>query len=57
MTDTSSSVPVAFAALERLVLRAEQLMQRIEAVLPQPLQAPADWSVAIAWRYRKRENG
>ena len=57
MTDTSSSVPVAFAALERLVLRAEQLMQRIEAVLPQPLQAPADWSVAIAWRYRKRANG
>lgn len=57
MTDTSSSAPVAFAALERLVLRAEQLMQRIEAVLPQPLQAPADWSVAIAWRYRKRANG
>ncbi len=24
--------------------RAEQLMQRIEAVLPQPLQAPADWA-------------
>ena len=37
--------------------RAEQLMQRIEAVLPQPLQAPADWGAAIAWRYRKRANG
>ncbi len=43
--------------LERLVERAEQLMQRIESVLPQPLQAPADWSAAIAWRYRKRANG
>ena len=43
--------------LERLVARAEQLMQRIESVLPQPLQAPADWSDAIAWRYRKRANG
>lgn len=43
--------------LERLVARAEQLMQRIEAVLPQPLQSPEDWSAAIAWRYRKRANG
>ncbi|MEX8191886.1 ATP-binding protein [Comamonas guangdongensis] len=43
--------------LERLVERAEQLMQRIESVLPQPLQAPAAWSEAIAWRYRKRANG
>ena len=32
-------------------------MQRLEAVLPQPLQAPADWQAAIAWRYRKRANG
>ena len=43
--------------LERLVERAEQLMQRIESVLPQPLQSPADWNEAIAWRYRKRSNG
>ncbi|GAB2489047.1 ATP-binding protein [Comamonas humi] len=43
--------------LERLVARAEQLMQRIEAVLPQALHAPTDWSEAIAWRYRKRANG
>ena len=43
--------------LERLVERAEQLMQRTESVLPQPLQAPADWNDAIAWRYRKRANG
>ena len=46
-----------FSPLERLVARAEQLMQRIESVLPQPLQSPADWSEAIAWRYRKRANG
>ena len=51
-TDSSPISP-----LERLVARAEQLMQRIEAVLPQPLQAPADWGAAIAWRYRKRANG
>lgn len=44
-------------ALERLCTRAEQLMLRIESVLPQPLQAPADWNTAIAWRYRKRANG
>ncbi|MCE1193937.1 MAG: ATP-binding protein [Acidovorax sp.] len=42
--------------LERLIERAEQLMARIESVLPQPLGAP-DWSAAIAWRYRKRSSG
>ncbi|WP_394680010.1 ATP-binding protein [uncultured Comamonas sp.] len=54
MTESSNS---PFSPLERLVQRAEQLMQRIESVLPQALQAPADWSDAIAWRYRKRANG
>ena len=42
--------------LARLVARAEQLMARIEAVLPQPLAAP-DWDLAVAWRYRKRASG
>ena len=51
------SLDSTFSPLERLVQRAEQLMQRIESVLPQPLQAPADWKDAIAWRYRKRANG
>ncbi|MFN4119627.1 ATP-binding protein [Acidovorax sp.] len=41
---------------ERLMAKAEQLMARIESVLPQPLGAP-DWSAAIAWRYRKRSSG
>jgi uncharacterized protein len=41
---------------DRLIERAEQLMARIESVLPQPLGAP-DWSAAIAWRYRKRSSG
>ena len=41
---------------ERLVERAEQLIARIESVLPQPLGAP-DWSATIAWRYRKRSSG
>ena len=41
---------------ERLIDRAEQLIARIEAVLPQPLGAP-DWSASIAFRYRKRSSG
>ncbi len=41
---------------ERLIERAEQLIIRIESVLPQPLSAP-DWSQAVAWRYRKRSSG
>ncbi|AYM97531.1 ATP-binding protein [Acidovorax sp. 1608163] len=41
---------------ERLMERAEQLIGRIESVLPQPLSAP-DWAQAIAWRYRKRSSG
>jgi len=41
---------------ERLIERTEQLITRIEAVLPQPLGAP-DWSASIAFRYRKRSSG
>ena len=41
---------------ERLMARAEQLIARIESVLPQPLTAP-DWTQAVAWRYRKRASG
>ncbi len=48
-TDMSSS-------LERVLQRAEALMQRIESVLPQPLQAP-NWSASVAYRYRKRSSG
>ena len=48
-TDISSS-------LERVLQRAEALMQRIESVLPQALQAP-DWSASMAYRYRKRSSG
>ena len=48
-TDMSSS-------LERVLQRAEALMQRIESVLPQPLQSP-DWSASVAYRYRKRSSG
>ena len=40
-----------------LISRAEQLLARLEAVLPHPLQAP-DWdSGALAWRYRQRRSG
>ena len=41
---------------ERLIVRAEALISRIESVLPQPLTAP-DWSSSIAYRYRKRSSG
>ena len=41
---------------EHLIERAEQLIHRIEAVLPQPLGAP-DWSASMAFRYRKRSSG
>ncbi|WP_219212645.1 ATP-binding protein [Variovorax boronicumulans] len=42
---------------DKLIERAEQLIARIESILPQPLQAPADWDAAIAWRYRRRSSG
>ena len=41
---------------ERLIVRAEALITRIESVLPQPLTAP-DWTASIAYRYRKRSSG
>lgn len=42
---------------QALLARAESLLARIEGILPQPLSAPADWSLAVAWRYRKRASG
>ncbi|MEJ8854344.1 ATP-binding protein [Variovorax robiniae] len=44
-------------AFQRLIERAEQLITRIESVLPQPLAAPTDWNASIAWRYRRRSTG
>jgi len=41
---------------DTLIARAMQLLDRLDAVLPQPLSAP-DWNAAIAWRYRKRASG
>jgi len=38
---------------ERFLSRAESLMTRLEATLPQALTAP-NWDAAIAFRYRKR---
>jgi hypothetical protein len=40
----------------RLLERAERLMARIEAILPQPLSQP-DWNASIAFRYRRRSSG
>ncbi len=39
--------------IERLLMRAEALIARLESILPQPLGAP-DWGASIAFRYRKR---
>lgn len=41
---------------DHLLLRAEQLIERIESVLPQSLSQP-DWSASVAFRYRKRSSG
>src|SRR5665647_2135335 len=41
---------------ERLMVRVESLMTRIESVLPKPLAAP-DWAASVAYRYRKRSSG
>lgn len=41
---------------EHVLQRVEQLISRIESVLPRPLEAP-DWSLGVAWRYRKRSSG
>lgn len=42
--------------LNHLLARAEQLIGRIESVLPQPLSEP-DWNAGMAFRYRKRSSG
>lgn len=43
-------------SFERLLQRAELLLARIEAVLPQPL-SPPDWGASVAFRYRRRHGG
>ena len=40
-------------AFEHLLVRAESLLARLEAILPHAAKAP-DWSASIAWRYRRR---
>jgi len=42
--------------LEHFLTRAESFMARVEASLPQHLQAP-DWEASIAFRYRRRVSG
>lgn len=39
--------------LDRLLKRAEQVLERLEAALPPKLPSP-DWKAAIAYRWRKR---
>ena len=42
--------------LDRLLSRAERLIDRIEAALPRGLASP-DWAQSVAYRYRKRGAG
>jgi predicted AAA+ superfamily ATPase len=44
------------ASFEHLLMRAEELISRIESVLPQAPAQP-DWSASVAYRYRKRSTG
>ena len=44
------------ANFEHLLMRAEQLISRIESVLPQAPVQP-DWTASVAYRYRKRSTG
>jgi uncharacterized protein len=44
------------AAFEALLVRADALLARLEAVLPHAPTAP-DWNASVAFRYRKRGNG
>jgi predicted AAA+ superfamily ATPase len=44
------------AAFEALLVRADALLARLEAVLPHAPAAP-DWTASVAFRYRKRGNG
>jgi predicted AAA+ superfamily ATPase len=44
------------ASFEHLLMRAEQLISRIESVLPQAPAQP-DWTASVAYRYRKRSTG
>jgi predicted AAA+ superfamily ATPase len=44
------------AQFEHLMQRAEQLINRIESVLPQALTQP-DWNASNAYRYRNRSTG
>ena len=39
-------------SLERLVARAEQVLERLERILPRPLAEP-DWAASTAFRYRR----
>lgn len=41
------------AAFEHLLVRAESLLARLEAILPHAATAP-DWQASVAFRYRKR---
>jgi predicted AAA+ superfamily ATPase len=42
--------------LEGLLQRVDRLIDRIESVLPGPVQAP-DWGASVAFRYRRKPNG
>lgn len=44
------------SSMDRLVDRLEQLIDRVEALLPHALEEP-DWKASVAYRYRRRAGG
>lgn len=44
-------------SLTELLDKADRLLNRLDALIPQPLRAPDDWGQAIAWRYRRHASG
>lgn len=56
ITDPDSTLMMMSESLERLLTRAESLMQRIELALPGEIQQP-DWGVSFAYRYRRSASG
>lgn len=47
---------MSIASFDDLLTRAERVLARLEAVLPQAAAAP-DWSASTAFRYRRRRGG
>ena len=48
-----SDYTAAMSSIETLMMRAERLLDKLDALVPQPPRAP-DWQASVAFRYRRR---